>query len=257
MSDGLTAIILAAGCGSRLGSSSGITKCLTMVGGRSLLRRQVEAMTPRVGRIAVVAGHEQSAVRRELDAIRGPAVDIVVNERYRETGTAESLRRGLTAVSGDSDVLIVEGDVVFEPEVLDRVLASGESSTALQRWGPACSGTAAVVSGEWVTDWVHERERRPGFSPERHHKTVNITRLARATWQSLLQPALADVLRARGEQSPLELAMRQLVLADGRVIRAVPVTDGEWCEIDTPEDLAIAQRIFGRSVARSGAAAIR
>lgn len=245
---GATAVVLVAGCGSRLAAASGPTKCLTDVCGRTLLDRQMSMLERVVERVVLVVGHERPAVEAALAALAvTPAVTVVENARFRQTGTLTSLGLGLSAVPGDHDLLIVEGDVLFVPQILDRVLVHrGASAAAVARWRPEFSGTAAVVRGGRVAGWVHETRRPPGFMPDHHYKTVNITLLARDAWQSRLRPALEHVSHEAGERAPLEYAMQRVVTADPDLVHAVPVDGCDWWEIDTPEDLRMARALCGQ-----------
>ena len=61
------ALILAAGRGSRLDGDIGKPKCLTAIGGRSLLEYQIENLTQLgVEHIAVVVGYRRDQVRQVL-----------------------------------------------------------------------------------------------------------------------------------------------------------------------------------------------
>lgn len=247
-----TAVVLVAGCGSRLGTASGPTKCLTEIGGITLLERQMRALASRVERAVLVVGHERDAVEEAARTLGvGPlAVDFVENPRFQHTGTAESLRLGLSAVNRASDLLIVEGDVLFDGRILDLVMASrAPAATAVDRWRPEFSGTAAVVQDSRVVAWVHESRRPPDFVPGHHYKTVNITLLRRELWPFRLLPALDETLKELGGRSPLEYVFERLAAADPGLVRAVPVDGYNWWEIDTPDDLRMARALLEQSPA--------
>ena len=246
-----TAVVLAAGCGSRLGSASGRTKCLTEVGRATLLAHTMGALVGRVERAVLVAGHERDAVADAAVALASDRmpIDVVDNRRFRETGTAESLRLALAAVAVDSDALIIEADVLFEPRILEIVVSSPfPTVTVVDDWRPESSGTVAVVRDSRVIAWVHESRRPAGFSPERHHKTVNITRVGHDVWSSRLTTLLDGVVRELGERSPLEYAFERLVSADPALVHAVPVDGCKWWEVDTPDDLVVARALFAQVV---------
>ncbi len=106
-------VILAAGVGSRLGRP--IPKPLTLMGdGRSILRRQVEHLATAFpdAPIIIVTGFKKDMVMEEF-----PAVLFAYNERFGETNTAKSLLRALEN-TGDQNVLWLNGDVVFDGDLL-------------------------------------------------------------------------------------------------------------------------------------------
>lgn len=243
------AVILAAGLGSRLGAGErGVPKCLTPVAGAPILLRSLGALERAgIDRAVVVVGCMADVVRERVGDRHGALpVRYVENPRYADTGTSESLRLGLGAAAGAQTVLVLEGDVVFDPAVLHRLLAAPlPTATVVEAYDPRLSGTFVDVDADGVvTDWVHERERAPGTPLDGKFKTVNLTRFGAGAAWSHLAPALEHAFHEDGGRAPLEFVMRQLVRQAGVRIAAVPAAGLRWFEVDTPEDLAEAERIF-------------
>jgi len=110
-------IILAAGMGTRLGKPW--PKPLTpLKDGRTIMQQQMENITKTFGsdsRIGVVVGF-----KLEMIMEAHPRATFIYNELYDQTNTSKSLWRALVA-SQDGGVLWMNGDVVFDPKVLERV----------------------------------------------------------------------------------------------------------------------------------------
>lgn len=115
-------VILAAGMGSRLGRS--LPKPLTELSdGRSIMRQQFDNIEHAFGsqaRVTIVVGYKLEHI---IEAF--PQASFVYNEEYDQTNTSKSLLRALQA-SGEGGVLWMNGDVVFDPAVLDRAHAMVE-----------------------------------------------------------------------------------------------------------------------------------
>jgi len=112
----MRAVILAAGCGSRMGDvTEDVPKAFLEVGGRTLYDRQREVLTEHVDGITIVLGYKYENVVDDLSS-----ADPVVFERWSDYENAESLRRALERV--DDEVLVLNGDVVVEPGLLDRLV---------------------------------------------------------------------------------------------------------------------------------------
>ena len=115
----LQTVILAAGMGSRLGRS--LPKPLTELSdGRSIMQQQHDNIRAAFGtdaRIMTVVGYKAETI---VEAF--PEVDYVYNDRYDQTNTSKSLLRALRA-SANGGVLWMNGDVVFDPAILDRAAA--------------------------------------------------------------------------------------------------------------------------------------
>jgi len=112
-----TAVILAAGMGTRLGRPW--PKPLTPLSdGRTIMRQQVDNLTKAYGdelRIMTVIGFKLELIIESF-----PNNLYVYNEAYDQTNTNRSLLKALR-LSGPGGVLWMNGDVVFDPRVLDRV----------------------------------------------------------------------------------------------------------------------------------------
>jgi choline kinase len=132
------AVILAAGMGTRLGRPW--PKPLTpLSAGRTIMPQQMDnllAKFPDV-RITTVIGFKLELI---IEAF--PDVNYVYNESYDQTNTNRSLLKALR-LSADGGVLWINGDVVFDRQVLERVadLISAEQSFI-------CVNTATVGEEE-------------------------------------------------------------------------------------------------------------
>jgi choline kinase len=110
-------VILAAGMGTRLGKPW--PKPLTQLSdGRSIMQQQMENVHTVFGdkaRVTIVVGF-----KLEMIMEAHPTASFVYNEVYDQTNTSKSLLRALRA-SQESGVLWLNGDVVFDHKVLERV----------------------------------------------------------------------------------------------------------------------------------------
>ena len=110
-------VILAAGMGTRLARP--LPKPLTELrDGRSIMKQQLDNLTQAFGndyRVTIVVGFKLEAIIE-----RFPEATFVYNEFYDQTNTSKSLLKALKA-SADGGVLWLNGDVVFDHQVLVRV----------------------------------------------------------------------------------------------------------------------------------------
>jgi choline kinase len=110
-----TVVILAAGMGSRLGRS--LPKPLTeLADGRTIMRQQMDNIRAAFGNVPVtiVVGYRAEAIVETF-----PEATFVYNDEYDTTNTSQSLLRALRE-SASGGVLWMNGDVVFDPQVLLR-----------------------------------------------------------------------------------------------------------------------------------------
>lgn len=119
-------IILAAGIGSRLGKPH--PKALTLLSnGRSIMQNQIKALLRYVNidDIFVVVGFKKELIMEAF-----PDLTFVYNDYFDTTNTSKSLMRGLKKVQ-DDDVIWINGDVVFDHIVIDRLIEQPHSCMAV------------------------------------------------------------------------------------------------------------------------------
>jgi choline kinase len=246
------AVILAAGLGSRLGpNTKECPKCLVSVSGVPILERMIDTLAESgITRIIIAVGYLADHIRRFVEG-RYPDLDIqfVENPQYASTGSVFSLDLALDAAPPDLHALLVEGDVVLDPELIQRTFESADRSTdvattLLAPYEPSLSGTFALVEDGVVSAWTHESVRSNDFPLQSSFKTVNITFMRKGEPLAALRGAVKRTIYEQGGRAPLEYAMQDLVTR-GMRITAVETAGLRWFEVDTPEDLAIAEGLFG------------
>ncbi|MEW5954128.1 MAG: phosphocholine cytidylyltransferase family protein [Bacillota bacterium] len=112
----MKAVILSAGCGSRL--KAPIPKCLIRFSnGMCLLDYQLAALSSvlPIEQVFIVVGF-----KKELIMEAAPKCSFLYNHRFDRTNTAKSLALALERL--DDEVLWMNGDVYVEPEVLRSVI---------------------------------------------------------------------------------------------------------------------------------------
>lgn len=132
-------VILAAGMGTRLGKPW--PKPLTpLADGRSILQQQIDnvrSVFADTAKISIVVGFKLEMI---LEA--HPDVSYIYNEAYDQTNTSKSLLKALRN-SHESGVLWLNGDVVFDSSVLQRVRERMKNEKSF-----VCVNTSAVGEEE-------------------------------------------------------------------------------------------------------------
>jgi choline kinase len=231
----LQVTILAAGLGSRLGMP--FPKPLTPLSdGRSIMRQQFDNLSSVFGcaaRVTVVVGF-----RPDLIMAAFPDVQYVFNERFERTNTGKSLLKALRA-SGSGGMLWVNGDVVFDARLLDRVVPLIRRDVSL-----VCVNTAAVGDEEvkyrvdedgFVT--VLSKAVRDGLG-----EAVGINYIAssdRATLIEHLERCTDQDYFERGIESAIEAGLK---------VRPVDISEFFVVEVDFTDDLERANEEVGKAV---------
>ncbi len=138
----LIGVILAAGRGQRLGRDIDLErigpKCLLPIDGRTLLERIVsDLVSSGVDTITIVVGYRAEIVREACAAL-GRKYDarfnLVRNDAYLSTNTACSLQIGLSGIH--NDVVIFNGDVLYDRAILDDLLGMNRTAIAVDNTKP-------------------------------------------------------------------------------------------------------------------------
>lgn len=227
----MQAIILAAGAGTRIGSSEGgMPKCLLQVGGKPLIRHQIESLR-RAGieSIVTVIGYEQRQIRH---ALAGTSC-FVVNERFAETNSMYSFLLARDYVDGD--VVVLNCDVLFDPAILSRLLQAGGNSLT---YDSSSGGESEHMKIALRDGWLLEMSKN---LPREHSRGENLGMLLLGRRAANDAFDAAERIVAQGRQRDW-LASAINEAARMNPFRCVDVTGLPWVEIDFPSDLIRAQQ---------------
>ncbi|MDQ3937772.1 MAG: phosphocholine cytidylyltransferase family protein [Chloroflexota bacterium] len=235
----MDALIMAAGRGSRLG---GLTddrpKSLIDLGGISPLELQIEILLARAVRRAIlVTGYRADLVRAVAGRRAGDrlTLEFVFNPFWSVTnvlGSAWFAREKL----GD-DFIYLHADTVFEPSILDDLLASrAEVSLPIDMRAVEPEQMKAEVRDGRV---LYLSKELPDERSAGEFIGIGLFR------QSVV-PRLRHAIDAEIESGSLnayfEAAINRLISGHGVSAAAVDVRGRPWTEIDFPEDLQAARR---------------
>jgi bifunctional UDP-N-acetylglucosamine pyrophosphorylase / glucosamine-1-phosphate N-acetyltransferase len=137
----LTALVLAAGEGTRMKSSR--PKPLHLLCGRPMILHVLDALAELpVDRVVVVVGHGADQVARQVQAGAPAGLDVEFVEQYVQRGTGDAVSVALTAFPDDDDV--DDGDVVVLPG--DTPLVRPPTLAALVRAHRAADAAGSVLT---------------------------------------------------------------------------------------------------------------
>jgi choline kinase len=225
-------VILAAGMGTRLARP--LPKPLTELrDGRSIMQQQIDNLKTAFGesyRVMIVVGFKLEAIIE-----RFPAATFVYNEFFDQTNTSKSLLKALQA-SGDGGVLWLNGDVVFDPQVLVRVTEQIEANQSF-----------VVVNQSKVSDEeVKYTLDETGYIRELSKQVVG--GLGEAVGINFVggqdKAALIKRLIEVDDQDYFERGIELAIESDGLRFKAIDISDLYAVEIDFAEDLDRANELF-------------
>ncbi len=225
-------VILAAGKGTRLGRP--LPKPLTELDdGRTIMAQQIDnirAVFGEVARLMIVVGFKREVI---MEAV--PSALFAYNEDYDQTNTGKSLLRALRN-SADGPVIWMNGDVVFDPEVLRRLqpfLDADRSVIAVNTAATADEEVKYTVDGEGYVNALSKQVTNA------LGESIGINLIASADKATLIER-----LDECDDQDYFERGIELAIASDGLKVTPVDISDLYAVEVDFAEDLerAIAAR---------------
>lgn len=243
----MQAVILAAGMGRRLGAlTAHQTKCMIELNGRSLIERSLDALSKLdLRRIVLVIGYEGHDVRAAVgDEYGGVPIVYVENPDYSTTNNIYSLFLARHLLAED-DTLLLESDLVYEPKILDDLLAHpAPNVAAVDRFRTWMDGTVVTISSdESIGQFIPKKD----FNPDRieeYFKTVNIYKLSREYLANRYVPFLEAYARSMGHNAYYEQVLAIVTSLEIQELVAMPLAGERWYEIDDVQDLQNARTVF-------------
>ena len=246
----MQAIILAAGMGERLGElTRHNTKCMVEINGVKLIDRLLRQLSEvELQRIIIVAGYYGERLQQHVGAIyNNIPVKYVHNVVYDKTNNIYSLALAINYLQED-DTLLVESDLIFEDGLFKLVVDDPFPNLAIvAKYEPWMDGTMVKLNEERdIINFVLKKNFEYG-EIESYYKTVNIYKFSKEFSVSTYIPFLEAYTKARGNNEYYEQVLRVITLLEYCDLKALPLDNQRWYEIDDVQDLNIAETIFANS----------
>ena len=247
-------LILSAGMGTRLHPLTRTQpKCMVHVAGRPMMEYQLDSLrSAGVAKCTIVVGYMADSVRGYFGSdYRGVVLSYVENNCHAKTNNLYSL--WLAKAEFDDDILLLEGDLVFDDHLVSRLTQMEEQNIAVvDHYRSYMDGTVILANGGVAGSMVLKADQGPGFDYGSALKTVNIYRLSRAALAEAIVPEM-EAFVAAGRTDQYYEAVFASLIGSGRMHMAVMNTGkSKWAEIDTLGDLRDAERMFDAPSAAAG-----
>lgn len=239
----MTAVILAAGRSSRLLPLTAETpKCLLPVGQHTMLERTVNSLQRNgVTSIVLVVGFQSEKIISFVRS-RWPegTIHCVENPHFAGTNNAYSLLLARDAVASDS-LLLLDSDILFDDEILRRILLAPDDITCAMRTQGAISSEDIKIE---LTD--ARRIRRIGKDiplSRAAGESIGMEKFSAASAQLLFQTLAMRVTSEKRINEFYEASFQEMI-DGGRPFHAMDVKLLSCIEVDTEEDLLSAREMF-------------
>lgn len=243
----MKAILYIAGRAQRLGAiAAARNKVLLEFGGKSLLERHIMILKKLgVTKLSLVTGYLRENIQRVMPALSRRyelELEELFNADFAE-GSALSMLASLPALRNLSgSVLLMDGDVLYDGRMLQRLLESAHRTALLvdRDYSTADDDPVLVpMRAGNPFDFVKKWKPEPGSEPDAIGESVGFFKVNEADVPFMIEQTLARATGA-GRAESYDDILRAMVKAG--LFGAEDVTGLPWTEIDFPQDLDYAAK---------------
>lgn len=247
----MQALVLAAGMGKRLGDyTKDNTKCMLPVNGVRLIDRTIDSLVRhRIPRLILVLGYKSQHVVEHLgNRYEGKIqIDYIFNPVYYQTNNIYSLSLAKEELLKD-DTILIESDLIYEDGILDLLLKQSERDLALvAKYESWMDGTMVRIDSERnIVNFIPKEDFRYE-EIENYYKTVNIYKFSKEFSSDFYVPFLEAYCKVMGTNEYYEQVLSILIHLHKSPLKALPIGELKWYEIDDIQDLDIASCLFSQN----------
>ena len=250
----MQAVILAAGMGKRLGEyTKDNTKCMVKVNGVALIDRLLDQLSRLdLNRVVIVVGYQGDKLiahigDRYSDRLK---IEYVRNPIYDKTNNIYSLALTKDMLQED-DTLLIESDLIFDDRMFPLLLDNPYPNLALvAKYRTWMDGTMVRIDEDCnIVNFITKSAFKYS-DVDSYYKTVNIYKFSKNFLVHKYIPFLDTYCSALGNIEYYEQVLRVICMLDNSELKALPITDEKWYEIDDVQDLDIAEALFASDTDR-------
>lgn len=244
----MQALILAAGMGKRLGElTKDNTKCMLEVNGVRLIDRFITQLSKySLTRLVIVVGYEGQKLmdyigHRYDDVLK---IEFINNPIYDKTNNIYSLFLAKEELCKD-DTILLESDLIFEDTMLETLIGHPDKNLALvAKYESWMDGTMVRIDDDRnIIDFIPKQAFRYEDA-DVYYKTVNIYKFGKEFSRNQYVPFLEAYSKVMGNNEYYEDVLRVMTHLHNSQLKALPINNEKWYEIDDIQDLDIASCLF-------------
>lgn len=244
----MQAIILAAGMGRRLGEyTKNNTKCMLSINGEKLIDRTLTILSNlNVTKVIIVIGYKGENLKNHIGNRYHGLLDIeyVNNPIYDKTNNIYSLSLAKEKMIKD-DTLLFESDIIYDESIVKKLLDNTWPNLALvAKWEYWMDGTVVKIDNENNILSFVSKDMFNFHDTDDYYKTINIYKFSKEFARNKYIPFLNAYCQAWGNNEYYEQVLKVLTFLNRTELKALPISDEKWYEIDDIQDLDIAETIF-------------
>jgi len=223
----MVAIILAAGMGKRLYPlTNDVPKCLLEIGGKTIIEQQIKVLKDcKINKIFIAIGYRGNQIKEKVKNVQ-----FVSNPFYRFTNSVASLWFVLNKIDKPDDLIILNGDVLFEHSIIDDVVHSKiKQITMLMDDGVAYE----KADFKLFVEKGHVKKMGKTLEKDEYSgEYAGVVRVPKAKYDAF-KSAVQETVHEGGFDKWYELVIKLF----GFTTKVIKTKGRYWIEIDSEKDL--------------------
>ena len=233
--------------GKRLGEyTKGNTKCMVKVNGVTLIDRVMKQLSKQpLNKVIIVIGYKGQELKEYVGSeYNGMPIEYIENPIYYKTNNIFSLSLAKHRMQED-DTILLESDLIFDDSLVSMVVQAPEPNIALvAKYETWMDGTMVRIDEDnYIINFVPKAAFRYA-DVDKYYKTVNIYKFSKEFSKTKYVPFLDAYSKAVGNNEYYENVLRIISFLNSKDLKALPITNEKWYEIDDKQDLDIAEALF-------------
>ncbi len=233
--------------GKRLGElTRNNTKCMVEVNGEKLIDRVLKQLsTVSLTRVVIVVGYQGQALMDYLGTeSNGLKIEYIDNPIYDKTNNIYSLALAKEKLQED-DTLLIESDLIFDDALIPMIANHPYPDLAMvAKYETWMDGTMVGIDEDNNIVNFIPKEAFRYEDVDVYYKTVNVYKFSKEFSRNEYVPFLEAYSKMMGNNEYYEQVLRVLTMLHRSSLKALPVNNERWYEIDDVQDLDIASTIF-------------
>lgn len=223
------------------------TKCMVPVNGVRLIDRLLGQLSGlKLNRVIIVVGYQGQKLieyigNRYEDKLK---IEFAENPIYDKTNNIYSLSMVKDKLQED-DTLLIESDLIFSDRFFPMIIENPYPNLALvAKYESWMDGTMVRLDEEQHIVNFISKDAFDYSDVDSYYKTVNIYKFSKDFLQHQYVPFLDAYTKAVGNNEYYENVLRIISMLNSHNMKALPVGNEKWYEIDDKQDLDIAEALF-------------
>tara|TARA_B100001094_G_C18196294_1_gene811437 strand:- start:9757 stop:11532 length:1776 start_codon:yes stop_codon:yes gene_type:complete len=248
----MIAIILAAGYGNRMRPlTDNEHKTLLKINNITIIDNIIDSLiTNSINKVVIVTGYRANELKKYLlNNYNNVNFQFVYNKDFKTTNNIFSLSLAFKKIEIDSDIILIESDLIYDHKIIENLIKSSKKNIALvSKYHSGMDGTVVKIgSKNKITEVIPPHLQDSDFSFSDKFKTLNIYKFSQDFTNNIFSKLLNYYSEVIDDNCYYELVLGILIYMQKEDIYSLLVDNRDWIEVDDTNDIRIAEYKFAKS----------